>query len=77
MAIDMETATIFSVGFANEIPVGALLLVTDQPMIVSGVKTEASDIVVTQNYVDRHVDIGIEALLEIKNNGVSVKHLKF
>ena len=64
-------------GFANEIPVGALLLVTDQPMIVSGVKTEASDIVVTQNYVDRHVDIGIEALLEIKNNGVSVKHLKF
>ena len=33
MAIDMETATIFIVGFANEIPSGALLLVSDQPMI--------------------------------------------
>ena len=43
MAIDMETATIFTVGFANEIPTGALLLVSDQPMISTGIKTEASD----------------------------------
>ncbi len=33
MAVDMETATIFSVGFANKISTGALLLVSDQPMI--------------------------------------------
>src|SRR6201996_6986337 len=32
-AIDMETATIFSVGFFNKIPTGALLLVSDQPMV--------------------------------------------
>jgi len=77
MAIDMETATIFTVGFANEIPTGALLLVSDQPMISTGIKTEASDIKVTNEYVEIHLKIGIDSLREIKENGVSVKHLKF
>jgi AMP nucleosidase len=77
MAIDMETATIFVVGFANSIPSGALLLVSDQPMISTGVKTEASDKKVTSLYVENHLNVGIESLLEIKNNGQSVKHLKF
>ncbi|MCX8081408.1 MAG: AMP nucleosidase [Bacteroidia bacterium] len=77
MAIDMETATIFSVGFFNKIPTGALLLVTDQPMIPEGVKTEEGDKKVTQNFVGEHVDIGIEALKEIENKGISVRHLRF
>jgi len=77
MAIDMETATIFTVGFANEIPTGALLLVSDQPMISTGIKTEASDLKVTNNFVEEHLKIGIDSLREIKENGVSVKHLKF
>jgi AMP nucleosidase len=77
MAIDMESATIFIVGFANSIPSGALLLVSDQPMISTGVKTEASDKRVTSLYVENHLNVGIESLLEIKNNGKSVKHLKF
>ena len=77
MAIDMETATIFSVGFANKIPSGALLLVSDQPMISSGVKTEEKDRIVTKNYVDEHLRIGIDSLHQLINNGVTVKHLKF
>jgi len=77
MAIDMETATILVVGFANSIPSGALLLVSDQPMISTGVKTEASDKKVTTLFVENHLNVGIESLLEIKNNGQSVKHLKF
>jgi AMP nucleosidase len=77
MAIDMETATIFTVGFANEIPTGALLLVSDQPMISTGIKTEASDVKVTNDYVEIHLKIGIDSLREIIDNGVSVKHLKF
>ena len=77
MAVDMETATIFVVGFANEIPTGALLLVTDQPMISTGVKTSKSDKLVTEKFVDDHVRIGIEALKEIKENKESVKHLRF
>lgn len=77
MAIDMETATIFSVGFANHVPAGALLLVSDQPMISTGVKTKESDTEVTKNYVAKHLEIGVDSLIEIINNGQSVKHLKF
>ena len=77
MAIDMETATVFAVGFANHIPTGALLLVSDQPMIPEGVKTEASDRKVTGAFVDAHIRIGIEALKLIRRNGKSVKHLRF
>ena len=77
MAIDMETATIFTVGFYNEIPSGALLLVSDQPMISTGVKTTESDRVVTQNYVSDHIRIGLDSLKELIHNSTSVKHLKF
>jgi AMP nucleosidase len=77
MAIDMETATIFSAGFANRIPSGALLLVSDQPMVPEGVKTEDSDKKVTSSFVDAHIRIGIEALRLIRRHGKSVKHLRF
>ncbi len=77
MAIDMETATIFSTAFYNEIPAGALLLVSDQPMMPDGVKTEESDKTVTTNYVDLHVKIGIDSLKQLINNGITVKHLQY
>jgi AMP nucleosidase len=76
-AIDMETATIFTVGFYNKIPTGALLLVSDQPMIPEGVKTEESDLAVTKSYVENHLSIGIDSLKQLQNNGLTVRHLKF
>ena len=77
MAIDMETATIFVAGFHNHLPTGALLLVSDQPMVPEGVKTEASDRTVTSQFVEQHLRIGIDSLNEIRDNGQSVKHLRF
>lgn len=77
MAIDMETATIFTAGFANKIPHGALLLVSDNPMTPEGVKTEESDKKVTTNFVEKHLQIGIDSLVELANSGESVKHLRF
>ncbi len=77
MAIDMESATIFIVGFDNEIPSGALLLVSDQPMISEGIKTAESDKKVNQQYVADHILIGIKSIEEIANQGQSVKHLQF
>lgn len=77
MAIDMETATIFTVGFANKIPSGALLLVSDQPMIPEGVKTSESDQIVTKNFVEIHIRIGMESLNELINNGQTIRHLRF
>ncbi len=76
-AIDMETATIFSVGFYNKIPTGALLLVSDSPMTPEGVKTEESDKKVTEQFVERHLKIGIDSLKQLINGGKTVRHLRF
>lgn len=76
-AIDMETATVFTVGFFNHIPTGALLLVSDSPMVPEGVKTEASDKKVTTEFVERHIKIGIDSLKQLINKGLTVRHLKF
>ena len=77
LCVDMETATIFMTGFFNEIPTGALLLVSDQPMVPDGVKTSESDQMVNSTYVQDHLKIGIDALKQLINQGVTVKHLRF
>ena len=77
LAIDMETATIFMTGFYNQIPTGALLLVSDQPMTPEGVKTAKSDEKVDESYVNDHLRIGIDALKQLINKGLTVKHLRF
>lgn len=77
LGIDMETATIFIVGFVNHIPKGALLLVSDNPMTPEGVKTSRSDLAVTMTYVATHLSIGIDSLIELRDSGESVKHLRF
>ena len=77
IGIDMETATLFIVGFINQIPHGALLLVSDIPMIAEGIKTAQSDKIVTTQYAEQHLQVGIDALLELIHSGESVKHLRF
>jgi AMP nucleosidase len=77
IGIDMETATVFITGHVNQIPRGALLLVTDVPMIPEGVKTDASDRQVTQQFVELHLEIGIEAMAEIEEKGEQTKHFTY
>ncbi|HSW68023.1 MAG TPA: AMP nucleosidase [Bacteroidales bacterium] len=77
IGVDMETATLFTVGFANYIPTGALLLVSDQPMVTEGIKTAESDRVVSERFAEDHLRIGIDSLKQLINNGLTVKHLRF
>lgn len=77
LAIDMETATIFISAFKNRIPSGALLLVSDMPMVPEGVKTEHSDKKVNENYVELHLNIGIDSLKKLIDNDKTVRHLRF
>ena len=77
LAIDMETATLFIVGFVNHIPKGALLLVSDSPMTPEGVKTSRSDRTVTEKHVRRHLELGIDTLVELRDSGDSLTHLRF
>ena len=77
IGVDMETATVFSVGHFNEIARGALLLVSDVPLTPEGVKTETSDKEVTQKWVDLHLEIGIKAMTDIGKSGEEIKHFKY
>ncbi|MDX1686148.1 MAG: AMP nucleosidase [Saprospiraceae bacterium] len=77
MAVDMETATIFTAAFKNEMPAGALLLVSDTPMIPEGVKTDESDKSVKDQYTEMHLKIGIDSLKQLINKSLTVKHLRF
>lgn len=77
IAIDMETATVFVVGHHNEIARGALLLVSDIPITPEGVKTEKSDLRVTEKWSEIHLQIGIEAMTEIGDKGEKIKHFKY
>lgn len=76
-AIDMETATIFTAAFKNQMPAGALLLVSDMPMTPDGIKTEASDQKVTAGFAELHLAIGVKSLKQLINQGLTVKHLRF
>lgn len=75
--IDMETATLFTAGFANEIPIGALLMISDKPMEEEGVKTEASDKIVTKQFAGEHVLLGVEALRQIMDKKKTIRHIRF
>jgi AMP nucleosidase len=77
IGIDMETATLFIVGHHNEIARGALLLVSDVPITPDGVKTEESDRLVTHNWSQLHLEIGIESMNEIGQSGEKIKHFKY
>ena len=77
MCVDMETATLFSCGFFNHIPTGALLLVSDNPMVPEGVKTQESDNRVTREFAETHVRIGLDSMHLIIGKRETVKHLKF
>ncbi len=77
MGIDMETATLFTVGFHNHIPTGAVLLISDKPMVAEGVKTEASDQKVNREFMMLHLEIGIRSLEKLIENNISIKHLRF
>ncbi len=77
IGIDMETATLFIVGHHNSIARGALLLVSDVPITPEGVKTEASDAQVTEEWAAIHLDIGLTAMQTIADKGMQIKHFRF
>jgi AMP nucleosidase len=77
LGVDMETATLFSVGFYNSIPIGALLLISDMPLKEDGIKTSESDKKVTASFVEEHIKIGVKSLSSLINNSKTIKHLRF
>ena len=77
LGIDMETATLFSVGFASKVPIGALLLVSDLPLRPGGIKTKASARAVFKDHTDKHIEIGIQSMSEIAERGEHIRHYRW
>lgn len=77
LAIDMESATLFSVGFASKVPIGALLLVSDLPLRKDGMKTKESSQRVFRKYTDLHIEIGVKAMSEIAERGEHIRHYRW
>jgi AMP nucleosidase len=77
LAIDMESATLFSVGFASKVPIGALLLVSDLPLKKEGIKTKASAAKVFKNFTDLHLETGIQSMSEIAQRGEHIRHYRW
>ena len=77
IGIDMETATLFIVGHINKISRGAILLVSDMPLLPEGVKTLEMDKKVTAKYVDMHLEMGIQAMTDIEEKGEEIKHFGY
>ena len=75
--IDMETATLLTAGFANRIPTGALLMISDKPIEEDGVKTQESDRYVTKAFASEHVKLGILALEMMIEKKKTISHIKF
>lgn len=67
-AIDMESATLFSVAFARGVRAGALLLISDLPLVSGGIKTKDSSRSIFERYTGLHLEVGRETLARINED---------
>lgn len=74
LAVEMETAALFTTGFVSKVNIGALLLVSDCPFVKGGIKTKSSAKKVFQKYTDIHIELGIEAMADIAERGETIRH---
>ncbi|SMC16918.1 AMP nucleosidase [Desulfacinum hydrothermale DSM 13146] len=62
LAIDMELATLFSVSYRFEVPIGSIMLVSDMPLQRRGIKSKELHQKVYDDFMDTHIDLGLEAV---------------
>lgn len=65
IAVDMEIATLFSVGYALGVPTGALMLVSDLPLRTGGIKNKDSAQGIFTTYTSEHLKMGVRICEQI------------
>lgn len=73
VGIDMEISALFSVGYRMGKPIGAIMLVSDLPLLRSGVKTTNSTDDILQEFCDKHLELGINSANRLRNEGIFEK----
>lgn len=74
LAVEMETAALFTTCFVSKVSIGALLLVSDCPLKPGGIKTKKSAKSVFRAHTDTHIELGIEAMADIAERGEDIRH---
>lgn len=74
LAVEMETAALFTICFVSKVNIGALLLVSDCPMKPGGIKTKASAKKVFKEFTDKHIELGIRSMTQIAERGENIRH---
>lgn len=64
-AIEMECATLFIAGYSHKLPLGALLLISDLPLMREGIKTKKSSENVFSTYTGEHVEKGVKIMTSL------------
>ncbi|MEZ5315521.1 MAG: AMP nucleosidase [Chlamydiales bacterium] len=65
-AIEMECATLFAAGYRRKLPLGALLLISDLPLIRDGIKTKQSAKHIFDTYTSDHLEKGVRTIYLMK-----------
>jgi AMP nucleosidase len=62
LAIEMELATLFSVAYRYEVPIGSIMLVSDMPLQRRGIKSKKLHDEIYSKYMNNHLDIAMDAV---------------
>ncbi|MFH1351253.1 MAG: AMP nucleosidase [Pseudomonadota bacterium] len=62
LAIEMELATLFSVAYRYEVPIGSIMLVSDMPLQKKGIKGKRLHGEVYSKYMETHLNVAIDAV---------------
>ncbi|HIJ55850.1 MAG TPA: AMP nucleosidase [Deltaproteobacteria bacterium] len=68
LAIEMELATIFSVAYHYEVPIGTIMLVSDMPLQRRGIKDKKKQGEIFSNYMETHLNMGLDAVKSLNVN---------
>jgi AMP nucleosidase len=73
LAIDMELATLLSVAYRYEVPIGSIMLVSDMPLQRRGIKDKKKQDEIFSNYMETHLELALEAVKKISTNWKAVE----
>jgi len=62
MGIEMELATLYSIAYTYQVPIGSIMLVSDMPLQRRGIKSKESQDEIFADYMDLHVDMAIQTV---------------
>lgn len=73
LGIEMELATLYSVAYRYEVPIGSIMLVSDMPLQRGGIKDKKLHNEIYAKHMDIHLEIAMDAAKTISANWSEVE----